>query len=347
MKVKERNQYLDVVKGIAIILVIIGHCIQYGYSSDYYASAGYFDNILFKTIYSFHMPMFAVLSGYLFYFTISRKDVISLLKNRIIGLGLPIITVGVISFCVKFRWGSYSLKGTVSLFFYSCLGSLWFVLALLYCSLIFILLKVIFKKVSLIAIIVPIPLFFVIPDTFNLHYMKYLYLFFAVGYLWNVCGGAYKINTRQLKFVLVGSGIIMIPLVMKIDTNVFVYQASYWLLNSTGQIKIIYYAMYRWIIGAVGCVFIYSAIYLLMPYLGRYRKVISILTSLGTTSLGIYIFQRIIIELFLLDFIKKQNFFIPWYGMILEIFIVTVVCWTLTKLTQKNRILKLLLLGGR
>ena len=105
--------------------------------------------------------------------------------------------------------------------------------------------------------------------------------------------------------------------------------------------------MYRWIIGAVGCVFIYSAIYLLMPYLGRYKKVISILTSLGTTSLGIYIFQRIIIELFLLDFIKKQTFFIPWYGMILEIFIVTVVCWTLTKLTQKNRILKLLLLGGR
>lgn len=347
MKVKERNQYLDVVRGIAIILVIIGHCIQYGYNSDYYVSAGYFNNILFKTIYSFHMPMFAVCSGYLFYFTISRKGVINLLKNRIIGLGFPIITVGVISFCLKFSKENYSLKGDVSLFFYSCLGSLWFVLALLYCSLIFILLKAVFFKVSIIAIIALIPLFFVIPDTFNLHYMKYLYPFFAVGYLWNAYGGVWKINTRRLKVALVGSGIIMVLLVVKMDANVFVYQATYCLLNSTEWMKSIYYAMYRWIIGAMGCVFIYSAIYLLMSYLSRCKKVISILTSLGTTSLGIYIFQRIIIELFLLDFIKQQTFLVPWYGIILEILIVTVVCWTLTKLTQKSRILKFLLLGGR
>lgn len=30
---------LDIIKGIAIILVVMGHCIQYGSGNDYYTSA--------------------------------------------------------------------------------------------------------------------------------------------------------------------------------------------------------------------------------------------------------------------------------------------------------------------
>ena len=53
---KYRDAFLDIAKGLAIILVVIGHVIQ--------GSAENFDDLLwFKVIYSFHMPLFVFLSG--------------------------------------------------------------------------------------------------------------------------------------------------------------------------------------------------------------------------------------------------------------------------------------------
>lgn len=54
-----RLDYIDEIRGIAIILVVIGHAIQVLYAP------GVFDeNMLFKIIYSFHMPLFMCISGY-------------------------------------------------------------------------------------------------------------------------------------------------------------------------------------------------------------------------------------------------------------------------------------------
>ena len=48
-----------------IILVIIGHSIQYGSGSNFIEKQMFFNNYLFKFIYSFHMPLFIMISGYL------------------------------------------------------------------------------------------------------------------------------------------------------------------------------------------------------------------------------------------------------------------------------------------
>ena len=49
--IKSRDSFLDIAKGLAIILVVIGHVLQ--------GSAENFDDLLgFKIIYSFHMPLF-------------------------------------------------------------------------------------------------------------------------------------------------------------------------------------------------------------------------------------------------------------------------------------------------
>lgn len=51
-----RDPLLDIAKGIAIILVVIGHTLQH--------NGGSFDNsAAFRFIYSFHMPLFVFLSG--------------------------------------------------------------------------------------------------------------------------------------------------------------------------------------------------------------------------------------------------------------------------------------------
>lgn len=52
-----RVVYLDVIRGFAILLVVIGHLIQYNYDC-------FLTNPIFNCIYSFHMPLFFFLSGY-------------------------------------------------------------------------------------------------------------------------------------------------------------------------------------------------------------------------------------------------------------------------------------------
>ena len=48
--------YLDALRGFAIILVVVGHLIQYNYQSA-------LDDPIFNAIYSFHMPLFFFISG--------------------------------------------------------------------------------------------------------------------------------------------------------------------------------------------------------------------------------------------------------------------------------------------
>lgn len=51
-----RIVFVDVAKGIGILLVIIGHVVPYG------------DNYLSRFIFGFHMPLFFILSGFTFDF---------------------------------------------------------------------------------------------------------------------------------------------------------------------------------------------------------------------------------------------------------------------------------------
>ena len=53
VKNKRRIEYIDIAKGIAIILMIMGHVCSYG---------SWKRNI----IYSFHMPLFIIVSGMFF-----------------------------------------------------------------------------------------------------------------------------------------------------------------------------------------------------------------------------------------------------------------------------------------
>lgn len=68
MKVKNRNQIIDILRGFAAICVVLGHAIQRGMIT------GYENNWLFMLIYTFHMPLFILLSGYTLYLSSKKFD---------------------------------------------------------------------------------------------------------------------------------------------------------------------------------------------------------------------------------------------------------------------------------
>jgi fucose 4-O-acetylase-like acetyltransferase len=56
MLMKKRLASIDALKGFAIILVVLGHAIQY-------SGQDFDNNVIFRIIYAFHMPLFMFLSG--------------------------------------------------------------------------------------------------------------------------------------------------------------------------------------------------------------------------------------------------------------------------------------------
>lgn len=66
---KKRIEWVDAYKGLLILSVILGHAIQ---ETLKVRGIGFEDNIWRNLIYSFHMPAFMAMSGYLVY----RPDVV-------------------------------------------------------------------------------------------------------------------------------------------------------------------------------------------------------------------------------------------------------------------------------
>lgn len=98
-----RNDTFDAIKALAIWLVILGHCIQY------FSGLDYWNDHAFQFIYSFHMPLFFMISG--FFFASSFKLMPSkFLIKKAVSLLLPCFSWGFIMACLNFEaWSSFLL----------------------------------------------------------------------------------------------------------------------------------------------------------------------------------------------------------------------------------------------
>lgn len=99
MGIKVRNEKIDIVRGFAILLVVMGHTLS--------SIAGATDTFFYNVIFAVQMPLFMIISGYV---TIYSKPITSIggfwtrIKKRTISLLLPWLVWTLIKYCV-FSWG--------------------------------------------------------------------------------------------------------------------------------------------------------------------------------------------------------------------------------------------------
>ena len=130
-----RDTFLDIAKGLAIILVIIGHVVQ--------GSSENFDNLLwFRVIYSFHMPLFVFLSGAVAAIAFQPDSVHDGIKTALeraktkiakaaVRLLLPFVAWCLINQLIYHH--SDSVLSALILAFRRPDTALWFLLAIFYC----------------------------------------------------------------------------------------------------------------------------------------------------------------------------------------------------------------------
>ena len=128
----ERKHFyaIEIVRAIAIILVVIGH-----YSPD---NAPLWYDSLLKFIYSFHMPVFLFISGFIYIATKKEESYLSFLLKKVKRLLIPYFSTSVIIISIKlFSQGNAYLENPVTLnsyfeiFYLPAAGYfLWFIIAL-------------------------------------------------------------------------------------------------------------------------------------------------------------------------------------------------------------------------
>ena len=94
---QESLQWIFIAKGIGIILVVIGYFYPTG-------SPAYWKG-LNNIIYSFHMPLFFIISGYLYNHT--KYSYSTLIKNKIKRLLYPFITIAIVFLFIKYISGLF------------------------------------------------------------------------------------------------------------------------------------------------------------------------------------------------------------------------------------------------
>lgn len=336
-----RSQLIDVAKGIAILLVLIGHSIQYASGKSYCSSGAFYSNWLFKFIYSFHMPLFMVISGYLFGFSVERKTTETIIVDRLRTLLLPIFAFALIVFCVKYD-SELTVFDQIRRYLSFTRYTLWFLWALFYASVGVLLINKLFKDNVLVYLLV----FFgslCLPDKYFFELYKFMFPCFVFGYFVEKKGWI-TLMRKHLNPIMIFSLIIFVLMLFFYNTDCYVYMTGSYLFGTVNPIRQLGIDLYRIVIGIAGSVFVIS---LLMRVYEENRDdcVSKLLCFFGRNTMGIYC---------------VQNYFWILYplvisGVIYPILLNRVVTFTIclsvsclvTMLIRKIRVLNFLFLGGR
>jgi len=335
-----RNLFIDYLKGIAIFLVVWGHGLQF-LDSEYNC----YGNYVFLFIYSFHMPLFMCVSGYLFAFSVKKKSFNEMFLIKFKQLMIPVLCWGFL-----FTWLVYYKElrpldakhltvRYIWLYIRSLPYHLWFLWSLFVISVISSLLS----KRKNIEVLLHVCTFFLLlclPDNFGLSYVKFMYPFFLMGYFYN----KYAMKIHSIKKYVVVASFIIFPLCFfgwsKIDLIYFTPMSFY----KTIFIDHLYIILLRYVIGFTGVIVVVTLIkrFLFFPKL-------TFVTTMGLFSLGIYIIQSV------LNYIVKIYFSIDSSNVYLYTFVYTILFALLsivfsivaTKWIGKIPFLSRILFGGR
>lgn len=338
----ERNRRIDFLRGLAICLVVLGHTIQYGSGTEYLQQGLFYSNILFKIIYSFHMPLFMMISGYLFSYTVEKYSLGAFLRNRFDRLLIPIAAWGTVMFIITAIIQQKELRFhlVVSCIRY-CIENNWFLWAIVVCSMIVYFIAHFCKD----SVWVYIPIYavmFITPDAYNFRLYKFVFPFFALAYAFHRKGREMdQMFQRRLWSITVT--IIYLLLLWFYNRDCYIYTTGFTILNTTDPLRQFGIDLYRIAIGLAG---IFSLLLLLRRMqLKKESRVAGLLCRLGRHSLGIYLLSGIMAEQLLVR-IKSVGY--PNVGInLLQTLLILVISDFITALMTENRTVNKIFLGGR
>lgn len=175
---KKRNVLLDSLKAIGILLVVLGHNIQI-------LSDTPDDQPLYKLIYSFHMPLFFAISGYVYFLSHKPGKLIgSQLLKKVQHLLIPFFMWHLVQYFLMHKYETVGLGEYAFTLFQTVDYGLWFLLVLFYATAFQLIVSSVTKKPNLqIALSLAIWFFtFLLPNKFGFAHIRLQYPYFAIAF---------------------------------------------------------------------------------------------------------------------------------------------------------------------
>lgn len=341
-----RNRYIDFLKGIAIFLMIFAHAMQYGSGDRFFFEEMYWENIIFKTIYSFHMPLFMSVSGYLFYFSVKKHTrIIGAIKHRLsflipvcfswafILLGKDLLISG---------FNKESLLKTLFVYFITDFWFLWSIVASICCVGIIYIIKSKFDIGG--AYLAVFILFFLTPDKFWLSAHKFMIPFFVFGgYI-----AKYRNYLRYRKVIFPIAFLLWVILLNFYSRNIYIYTTGFTILGKSDIIVQLIIDFYRYAIGIVGvisvaCIMYWSYEYVENSKLHSALCLYKLIEYIGKNSIRYYVLSTYIFIWIVPDITNSltSNYLINF----LEAVVVCLICEVFSYVILKSRMISRLLIG--
>ena len=202
---KQRDTYLDALKGFAIILVVLGHSVQ-----SFTAGGKFDDNLLFRIIYSFHMPLFMFLSGAAASYS-SRPMNLEFIKRKFYMLVIPFVSWYLVGYFLGGSYHSVSFGLYIKHVIASPDYGLWFlwVLFLNFCCLVFI--RRLLPRLKLYAYpLVWLAIYAIPTGKYGIGLVKWHLPFFLAGYLIFI----YRTRLIRYRSVALAMSVMAFPLLV-------------------------------------------------------------------------------------------------------------------------------------
>lgn len=274
---RQRDLTLDLLKLFAIFLVIWGHALMGLRHCER------FELLPFRVINSFHMPLFMALAGY-FAASSVRLGWREFIVKKFRQLLLPALTFGLVACGIQWLWGTPV----------SYIEALWFLKSAFLCYLLY------YASMRLIrpqwlAVIITLLL-----SQFLYEYkLNWMYPFFLLGgWLRDNIG----LIRRHAAKIALAAGAAFVLLVCITDENIFVEPRRSEILHSLPGTTLVgavaWQHTLQLLLGLTGTLLFVSLFEWLATRLGRSRAG-EFLGRYGAYTLGVYLFQTVILEIVL------------------------------------------------
>jgi fucose 4-O-acetylase-like acetyltransferase len=278
---------IDALKGLAILLVVLGHSIQYSNPTN-------FDSFfIFRFIYSFHMPLFMFLSGYVAKIIIGPQQ--KMILKKFYNLGIPFFAWFFLDYFIGFfRNGTVSqslLQATIQLAKSPEIG-LWFlwVLFLNFCLLGF---SVNLEKRIGVLVYPTVWLIIRLSPTnyLGIGFLKWYFFFFAGGFLTRRYQDYLKVFLKKFGLILILIFPILASIWQRLNSPTILVNFSHWTLaNHIRFVSGGVYQLYILTVPTLGIIFFYFVI-----KSSLIRRAYPILCWLGGYTLDIYVSHQMLL----------------------------------------------------
>ena len=223
---KVRDMSFDVLKGIATLIVVLGHVLQYSIK-------GYENSLIFNIIWSLQIPLFMIISGY---FSISNNQLTSKkLRNQLLRYLWPCVTYFIV-LCVAYHYKTPFLSAYNLLWHLE--GTLWYLVVLAILSVFNFVatnasnkMQNLLRQVLYSIIFFGLTVLFAVPGlkfgwTFlGIKYVLYYSLFYWLGHMWRFIR-ALKINNIEVITDIVFAGLAIIYFYIICNVNLYAVEDS-------------------------------------------------------------------------------------------------------------------------